>query len=68
MLDAYYRIEGEYWDFITLSLTVDKYEAVGGDIEGTFAGSIENEAGTIQRSVVGGEFRVVRVADEAFVP
>jgi hypothetical protein len=68
MLDASYRIEGEYWDFLTLSLTVNKYEDVGGDIEGTFAGTIENEAGTIQRVVYGGQFRVVRVANEAFIP
>ena len=68
MLGAYYRIEGEYWDFLTLSLTVNKYEDVGGDIEGTFAGTIENEAGTIQRVVYGGQFRVVRVANEAFIP
>ena len=62
-----YYINGEEWEFYAMTLKITTFEAVGGVIEGTFSGTIQTPLAEYV-AIVGGQFRVKRIADNSFSP
>jgi hypothetical protein len=60
--EAFYKINGTYWDFTDITLEITEYGEVGGVIAGTFSGTIDDSSTTMD--VTEGSFNVKRIADD----
>jgi hypothetical protein len=65
VINTGYTINGVEWDFTDITLVVTVYEDVGGVIQGTFTGTIEESGDTNTMTVENGQFNVIRVEDNA---
>jgi hypothetical protein len=65
-IDAYFRLNGTYWDFTSITMTISKYGAVGGTIEGTFSGELLEYQGSATMPVSSGEFKLKRAVNNAW--
>ena len=63
---AYVRINGTYWDFTSITLQVTAVNAVGGTIEGTLSGTVQEYLGSATMSVTNGEIMVKRAINDAW--
>ena len=59
----YYWLNETTWEFTSLVFEITKYDSVGGTIEGTFSGTIDEFLGPGIMEVTDGEFVVKRIAD-----
>jgi hypothetical protein len=62
----YFRLSGITWEFTAITLEITKYDPVGGTIEGTFSGTIQEYLGTATMTVTNGQFIVKRAIDDAW--
>ena len=60
----YYWLNGADWEFTSLVFEITKYGSVGGTIEGTFSGTIDEYLGSGTKAVTDGQFIVKRIADD----
>jgi hypothetical protein len=65
--DAYLRIAGIFWDFTSITFEITVYDAVGGTIEGTFSGTVQEYLGPGTMTVTDGQFKVIRAVDNAWL-
>ena len=65
-IDAYFKLNGTFWDFTVITFTITKYDPVGGTVEGTFYGDLLEYQGSATKTVTNGEFKVVRAPDNAW--
>jgi hypothetical protein len=59
----YYWLNGATWEFTSLVFEITKYDSVGGTIEGTFSGTIDEFVGPGLMTVTDGDFVVKRIDD-----
>ena len=59
-----YTEDGTHYSLLNGSITITKYEEVGGVIEGTFTAEVSDNGTTIE--IESGQFRVIRVADDTY--
>jgi len=63
---AYVRINGTYWDFTAITLEITAFNGVGGTIDGTFSGTVDEFGGLGTMTVTNGEFMVKRAVNDAW--
>ena len=59
-----YDEDGTAYFLVNGSITITKYEEVGGVIEGTFTAEVSDNGTTIE--IESGQFRVIRVYDDTY--
>jgi hypothetical protein len=65
-IDADIRLNDNLWEFTVITLTISKYDSVGGTIEGTFSGDLIEYQGSATMTVTNGQFKVIRAVDNAW--
>jgi hypothetical protein len=65
-IDAYFKLNGTFWDFTVITFTITTYGPVGETIEGTFYGELLEYLGSATKTVTGGEFKIVRAPDNVW--
>jgi hypothetical protein len=66
MDDAYFRIAGTYWDFTDIAFEITAFNAVGGTIECTFSGTVDEFGGSGTMTVTDGQMMVKRAVNDAW--
>jgi hypothetical protein len=61
----YFMLNDVYWSFTTITFEIAKYGPVGGTIEGTFSGTLQEYLGPGTMTVTDGQFIVKRTFDDA---